>query len=76
MDGNHLHENEKWVCVFKSQMPVNIEVVSTILAENGIEVFTADKRDSVYTFLGEMEVMVPESQNKNALLIINSIDLD
>ena len=76
MDGDFKKDSVKWVCVFKSPLPVNIEVVSTVLAENGIESFTSDRRDSVYTFLGEMEILVPENQLKSALMVINSIEFD
>jgi len=44
--------------------------------ENGIESFRSDRRDSVYTFMGEIEVLVPEAQVKNALIVIESIEID
>lgn len=69
-------DNTNWVCVYKAYSPVNAEIVTSVLNDNGIESFRSDRRDSVYTFLGEIEVLVPENQVKNALILIESIDVD
>jgi hypothetical protein len=69
-------DNTTWVCVFKAHSPVNAEIVTSVLNDNGIEAFRSDRRDSVYTFLGEIEVLVPEPQVKNALILIESIEID
>jgi hypothetical protein len=69
-------DSTKWICVYKAQSPVNAEVVTAVLSENGIESFRSDRRDSVYTFMGEIEVLVPEAQVKNALIVIESIEID
>ena len=69
-------DNTNWVCVYMAYSPVNAEIVTSVLNDNGIESFRSDRRDSVYTFLGEIEVLVPENQVKNALILIESIDVD
>lgn len=74
MVGNQ--DNTNWVCVYKAHSPVNAEIVTSVLSDNGIESFRSDRRDSVYTFLGEIEVLVPEPQVKSALIIIESIQVD
>lgn len=69
-------DNTNWICVYKARSPVNAEIVTSVLTENGIESFRSDRRDSVYTFMGEIEVLVPEAQVKNALIVIESIEID
>ncbi|MFM7823046.1 MAG: DUF2007 domain-containing protein [Bacteroidota bacterium] len=69
-------DSTNWICVYKAQSPVNAEIVTAVLTDNGIESFRSDRRDSVYTFMGEIEVLVPEAQVKNALLVIESIEIN
>ncbi|MFM7176969.1 MAG: DUF2007 domain-containing protein [Bacteroidota bacterium] len=73
--GGNLDSNN-WICVYKAQSPVNAEIVTAVLTDNGIESFRSDRRDSVYTFMGEIEVLVPEAQVKDALLVIESIEIN
>ena len=60
-----------WEMVFKTQNPVQADIVAGNLKNDGIEVVVINKRDSSYTVFGFVELYVPEDQSEIAKKLIS-----
>ena len=60
-----------WEMVFKTQNPVQADIVAGNLKNDGIEVVVINKRDSSYTMFGFVELYVPEDQSEIAKKLIS-----
>jgi hypothetical protein len=60
---------DNWIVIYSSAQLYEAEMVRSILAENGIECVTMNKKDSTYGF-GEIEVYVPTTEAFNAKQLI------
>ena len=62
--------------VFKTQKPIQADIIAGNLKNNGIEAVTINKRDSSYTIFGFIEIYVPEADYEEALKLIEEADYE
>lgn len=63
-----------WIKVYTTNKPHEIEIVKSILAEENIEAFVIDKKDSSYIF-GEAELYVIEENVTKAQALLTENEL-
>jgi hypothetical protein len=63
-----------WIKIYTTNKPHEIEFAKSILAEENIDAFVIDKKDSSYIF-GEAELYVIEENATKAQLILTENDL-
>lgn len=66
--------DQGWVRIYSSNQPHQAGIAKAILAENGIQSVTIDKKDSAYIF-GDVELYVSPANADKALLILTENDL-
>jgi len=69
-------DDSNWKSVFKTQNPVQADIVAGNLKNDGIEVVVINKRDSSYTVFGFVELYVPEDQYDLALKLISEAEYE
>jgi hypothetical protein len=50
----------EWVKIYSSTLPHKVNIVKAFLEDNHIKSFDIDKKDSSYTFIGEIELYVQQ----------------
>lgn|GEM_PF-161068 len=63
--------DSNWELVFKTQNPVQADIVAGNLENDGLHVVTINKRDSSYTMFGFIELYVPEDEYETAIKLIS-----
>lgn len=74
MTGKTKNDEPGFVLLFTSTKPLEVEAAYSLLAEQGIESFKINKKDSSYIF-GEIELYVEEQQLLAAKLILTENNL-
>lgn len=64
-----------WVMVYASTFPHKINIVKAVLEDQQIASFEVNKKDSSYTFMGDIELYVNEKDSILAQFIIKTNDL-
>ena len=64
-----------WQLVYSSPQPHLIEIAKNLLAENNIENFLVDKRDSSFT-MGELELYVKPTNVMRAKFILEKNNIE
>jgi hypothetical protein len=64
-----------WVCVYKSTILHNVELVRHLLGENDINGVVLNQKDSFYPTIGEIQLFVPRDQVMHAKRIIHESEL-
>ena len=64
-----------WVKVYTSSLPHKVNIVKAVLDDNQIPSMEVDRKDSTYTFMGEVELYVHKENMILAEFIIKSNDL-
>lgn len=67
--------NQDWIRVYVSELEHKINIVKAVLEDNQIDAFEVNKKDSAYTFIGEIELYVHEKDAVLAKFLINSNQL-
>jgi hypothetical protein len=62
-----------WVKIYSSSKQYEVEIISGMLEENGIESVIMNKQDSIYLF-GEYELYVMRDEILRAKTLIQNID--
>ncbi len=63
-------DNQKWVCIYKSNNKFEAEAVKGHLEAEGISCVMLNKQDSSYLNFGYVELHVPESISEKAKQLI------
>ena len=63
--------DSNWELVFKTQNPMQADIVAGNLENNGLNVVTINKRDSSYTVFGFIELYVLEDEYETAIKLIS-----
>lgn len=58
--------------IFRTNSPLQAEIVLQMLRENGIDAITMNKRDSSYQAFGVIEIYCPANEVITALHLINT----
>ena len=64
-----------WQLIYYSDKQHLVEIVKAVLADNGIESFEMNKKDSSYITVGEIELYVKEEDVPLARIIIEQNEL-
>ena len=75
MAGNTTDKNSEWKLVYTTTYPHKAEIVQAIFEDENINYFTSDKRDTTYTFMGEIEIYVTADHFEKAMDVINTNQL-
>ena len=65
----------EFVKVYTSTLPHKIQIVSAVLEDNGIKSFEINRKDSAYTFMGEIDLFVNGKDEVLAKFLIKSNEL-
>ena len=68
--------DSNWELVFKTQNPVQADIVAGNLENNGLNVVTINKRDSSYTVFGFIELYVLEDEYETAIKLISEAEYE
>jgi hypothetical protein len=71
MDNNQ----RDWVIVYTSTLPHKVNIVKSVLEENQIPSVEVNRKDSAYTFIGEVELYVHADNAVLAEFLIKSNEL-
>jgi hypothetical protein len=50
--------DKNWICVYRSSLLHNVELMRSILQERNLEAIVVNKQDSFYPTIGEIELFV------------------
>jgi hypothetical protein len=64
-----------WTCIYVQNLMHKAEIVRAVLADQNIDSFMVDKRDSSYISVGDIEVYVRDEDAILAKLIIEQHEL-
>ena len=64
-----------WIMVYTSSQPHKINIVKAVLEDNQIRAFEVNKKDSAYTFIGEINLYVHRNEEVLARFLIKTHDL-
>jgi len=67
--------NPGWVKIYVSTQPHKVEIVKAVLSDNNVESFEVNKKDSSYTFMGEVDLYVHSRDAVLAEFLIKSNEL-
>lgn len=67
--------NSDFVKVYASTLPHKVQIVRAVLEDNNILSYEVNKKDSAYTFMGEIDLFVNEKDAVLAKFLIKSNDL-
>lgn len=68
--------SKDWECVYSAAKMVNAIYIKELLEENGIEAFIINKKDSVFSPIGEIEIMVEKENLLNAKHLLKSNNIE
>lgn len=68
-------QDPDYVKVYASTMPHKIQIVKAVLEDNQIQSFEVNKKDSAYTFMGEIDLYVNEKDSVLAEFLIKTHEL-
>lgn len=64
-----------WVMVYTSTLPHKVNIVKAVLEDNQIKSFEVNKKDSSYTFMGEVDLFVHRNDEVLSRFLIKTHDL-
>ena len=70
-----LQNDPDWIMVYTSSQPHKINIVKAVLEDNQIKSFEVNKKDSAYTFIGDIDLYVHKSEEVLALFLIKKNEL-
>ena len=62
---------KNWINIFKSDNPIEAEIIKQMLEENNITAVMLNKQDSSYNLFGTIDLYVKEKNKSIALQLIN-----
>lgn len=68
-------KDPEFIMVYSSPLPHKINIVKAVLEDNQIKSFEVNKKDSSYTFIGDIDLYVDEADAVLAKFLINTNDL-
>lgn len=63
-----------WVLIYTTNQEYQAEILKQHFADNGMEVFVINKKDSFYVVLGDIEFYVLKENEEAARLIIKNFE--
>lgn len=67
MVGEGIEKTSDWIRLCSVNDPVKGEIIVSALEEEGILSFIADRMDSAYTFMSEIDIYVPRARQEDAI---------
>jgi hypothetical protein len=64
-----------WVLVYTSTLPHKVNIVQAVLEDNQIKSFEVNKKDSAYTFIGDIDLYVHRDDEVLSRFLIKTHDL-
>ncbi len=64
-----------WVMVYTSSLPHKVNIVKAVLEDNQIKSFEVNRKDSSYTFMGEVDLFVHQNDEVLSRFLIKTHDL-
>lgn len=64
-----------WVMVYASSLPYKINIVKAVLEDNQIKSFEVNKKDSSYTFIGDIDLFVHRNDEVLSRFLIKTHEL-
>lgn len=68
-------DDKNWVPVFRSNSPIQAEIVKQMLESNGIEAVMLNQNDSSYPTIGTAEVYVTKENEDKSIKLIQEVEL-
>ena len=62
---------KKWINLYSSSNPIEVEIVKQMLDENNINAVILNNQDSSYNMFGSIDLYVKEENQKTGLQLIN-----
>lgn len=72
---NKVDEDVKWIRIHKTKDPFMAEIIAGSLHNEEIDNVVLNKRDSLYTLFGFMEIYVKEADEQRAQVVINQTNI-
>ena len=70
-----MENDPDWIMVYTNSQPHKINIVKAVLEDNQIRSFEVNKKDSAYTFIGDIDLYVHKSEEVLARFLIKTHDL-
>jgi hypothetical protein len=64
-----------WVVVYTSTLPHKVNIVKAVLEDNNIQSVEINRKDSAYTFIGEIDLCVHKKDSILSEFLIKSNEL-
>ena len=64
-----------WILVYTSSQPHKVNIVQAVLEDNQIKSFEVNKKDSTYTFIGDIDLYVHRDDEVLTRFLIKTHEL-
>ncbi len=69
-------DDSRWIKVYSSVDSMQVSIIKGLLDEHGFDPVVMNRQDSAYVVLGEIDLLVPDHQASEALVIIKNLELE